>query len=301
MSSTTTIRPARKDDLERTAGMLNEHSQALHGADDLVPSDLLQYWESPDVEFPADVLVAESAGAISGYADVGLHGEYAWLDVRATAPDVLPDLLEAIEQRAGVKKQDAKLLGYTSDADTPLRDVYESAGYRLVRHSFRMRIELDEDPPEPEFPDGFTVRTMREGEERRFYDAQMASFADTWMFTVDPYESWRHWMVEDPAFDLALWFVAEKDDDLAGIVIARALESEPGVGWIRILGVVPDHRQQGVGQALLRHAFREFANRGFSAVGLGVDAENPTGAVRVYERAGMHVERTNLMFEKVQG
>jgi mycothiol synthase len=301
MSSTTTIRPARKDDLERTAGMLNEHSQALHGADDLVPSDLLQYWESPDVEFPADVLVAESAGAISGYADVGLHGEYAWLDVRATAPDVLPDLLEAIEQRAGVKKQDAKLLGYTSDADTPLRDVYESAGYRLVRHSFRMRIELDEDPPEPEFPDGFTVRTMREGEERRFYDAQMASFADTWMFTVDPYESWRHWMVEDPAFDQALWFVAEKDDDFAGIVIARALESEPGVGWIRILGVVPDHRQQGVGQALLRHAFREFANRGFSAVGLGVDAENPTGAVRVYERAGMHVERTNLMFEKVQG
>jgi mycothiol synthase len=301
MSSTTTIRPARKDDLERTAGMLNEHSQALHGADDLVPSDLLQYWESPDVEFPADVLVAESAGAISGYADVGLHGEYAWLDVRATAPDVLPDLLEAIEQRAGVKKQDAKLLGYTSDADTPLRDVYESAGYRLVRHSFRMRIELDEDPPEPEFPDGFTVRTMREGEERRFYDAQMASFADTWMFTVDPYESWRHWMVEDPAFDQALWFVAEKGDDLAGIVIARALESEPGVGWIRILGVVPDHRQQGVGQALLRHTFREFANRGFSAVGLGVDAENPTGAVRVYERAGMHVERTNLMFEKVQG
>jgi len=256
MSSPTTIRPARKDDLERTAEMLNEHSQALHGADDLVPSDLLQYWESPDVEFPDDVLVAESAGAISGYADVGLHGEHAWLDVRATAPDVLPGLLEAIERRAGVKKQDAKLL---------------------------------------------TVRTMREGEERRFYDAQMASFADTWLFTVDPYESWRHWMVDGPSFDPLLWFVAEKGDDLAGIVIARALENEPGVGWIRILGVVPDHRQQGVGQALLRCAFREFANRGFNAVGLGVDAENPTGAVRVYERAGMHVERTYLLFEKVQG
>jgi hypothetical protein len=36
-------------------------------------------------------------------------------------------------------------------------------------------------------------------------------------------------------------------------------------------------------------------------VGLGVDAENPTGAVRVYERAGMHVARTNLILEKVQG
>ena len=52
---------------------------------------------------------------------------------------------------------------------------------------------------------------------------------------------------------------------------------------------------------MLQHAFGEFARRGFDAVGLGVDAENPTGAVRVYERAGMRVERTNLLFEKLQG
>jgi mycothiol synthase len=302
MSSTITIRPARKDDLERTSQMLNEHSRALHGADDLVPSDLLQYWESPDVEFPADVLVAEgSDGAISGYADVGVHGEYVWLDVRATAPDALPGLLEAIEDRAVVKKADAKLMGYTSDADIALRDLYESAGYRLVRHSFRMRIQLDEAAPEPEWPEGFTVRTMREGEERRFFEAHLASFADTWMFNPEPYESWRHWMVDDARFDQSLWFAAEKEGELAGIVMARAPENEPGLGWVRILGVIPEYRQQGVGQALLRHTFREFANRDFDAVGLGVDAENPTGAVRVYERAGMRVERTSLIYEKLQG
>jgi mycothiol synthase len=299
MSSTITIRPARKDDLEGTAEMLNEHSRALQGADELVPSDLLQYWESPNVEFPADVLVAESPdGAIAGYADVGLHGEHIWLDVRATATDALPGLLEAIEARAATKKLDARLMGYTSDADTPLRDLYERAGYRPVRHSFRMRIELHEDPPEPEWPEGYTVRTMSEGEDRRFYDAQMASFADTWLFTVDPYESWRHWNVDEPGFDPSLWFAAEKGDELGGIVIARAPENEPGVGWVRILGVIPEHRQQGLAQALLRHTFREFASRGFKAVALGVDAENPTGAVRVYERAGMHVERTYLMYEK---
>lgn len=301
MSSTITIRPARKDDLVRTTEMLNEHSRALHGVDDVVPADLLQYWESPDVEFPADVLVAESPeGAISGYADLGVQGEHVWLDVRATAPDTLPGLLAAIEERAAAKKPDAKLMGYASDQDAPLRDLYESTGYQLVRHSFRMRIELDEDPAEPEWPKGFTVRTMREGEEPRFYDAQLASFADTWMFSPEPYESWRHWMIDDKSFDRSLWFLAEKGDELAGIVIARPLESEPGVGWVRILGVLPEHRQQGIGQALLRHTFREFASRGFSAVGLGVDAENPTGAVRVYERAGMDVERTNLLYEKAR-
>ena len=115
---------------------------------------------------------------------------------------------------------------------------------------------------------------------------------------VDLYESWLHWMVEEPSFDRSLWFLAEQDGDLAGIILSRAPENEPGLGWIRILGVLPEYRQRGLGQALLKHAFAEFASRGFKAVGLGVDAENPTGAVRVYERAGMHVERTNLIFEK---
>ena len=281
--------------------MLNEHSQKLHGVDDLTPADLQLYWDSPDVEFETDVVVAEnSGGTIVGYADIGIHGEHVWLDVRATASDALAALLEEIETRAVARKPDAKLMGYTSDSDTALRSAFESSGYELVRHSFRMRIALEQEPPEPGWPDGYAVRTMREGEERRFYDAQMASFADTWMFTPEQFETWSHYMVDDSAFDPTLWFVAEQGEDFAGILIGRAQEHQPGVGWIRILGVLPDHRQQGLGQALLRHSFRDFASRGFTAVGLGVDAENPTGAVRVYERAGMHVERTSLMYEKLQ-
>ena len=298
----TAVRSARMEDLESTAAMLNEHARGLHGVDDMTSTDLKMYWDSPDVEFETDILVAEnSGGSIVGYADLGIHGEHVWLDVRATGSEALPALLEEIETRAAARKPDAKLMGYSSDADMPLRTLYESSRYALIRHSFRMRIALDQEPPEPEWPDGYTVRTMREGEERRFYDAQMASFADTWMFTPEPFESWRHWMVDDSVFDRTLWLVAEQGDDLAGILIGRAPENEPGVGWIRILGVVPDHRQRGLGQALLRHSFRQFARRGFDAVGLGVDAENPTGAVRLYENAGMHVERTNLMYEKLQG
>jgi mycothiol synthase len=293
-----TIRAAGIEDLDATVAMLNEHSRQLHGADDVTPADLRQYWESPDVELGQDILVAEENGAIVGYADIGEHGDHVWLDVRATDAESLPQLLLAIENVAAAKKPDASLMGYTSADDAPLRGLFESSGYDLVRHSYRMRIELNGALPEPEWPDGISVRAMREGEERAFYDAHNASFAGTWMFHPEPYETWRHWFVEDPSFDPALWFAAESGDDLAGIVIARKAEQEPSFGWIRILGVLPEHRHRGIGQALLRHTFREFAARGLSAVGLGVDAENPTGAVRVYERAGMHVERTNLLFEK---
>src|SRR5262249_19806071 len=196
------------------------------------------------------------------------------------------------------KEPDKKLWSYSAADDAALNGLLEQMGYRPVRHSYRMRIDLDGRPLEPVWPNGVSVRTLREGEERRVYDATMASFADTWMLAVEPYENWFHWMVEEPSFDSSLWFLAESDGELAGVVIARAPENEPGVGWIRILGVLPEHRQKGLGQALLRHTFAEFASRGFHAVGLGVDAENPTGAVRVYERAGMHVERTNLIHEK---
>lgn len=293
-----TIRPARREDLDATVEMLNEHSRRLHGTNDVTPPDLLQYWESPDVELGQDVLVAEDGERITGYADVGLHGEHVWLDVRATDAGSLPALLLAIENVAAAKEPEAKVVGYTSADDTPLCDLFSSSGYDLVRHSYRMQVDLDGEPPAPEWPEGLSVRTMRGGEERRFYDAHNASFADTWLFHLEPYEVWHHWFVQDPSFDPTLWFVAEDGDDLAGIVIARLAEHEPGLGWVRILGVVPEYRHRGIGQALLRHTFGEFARRGLSAVGLGVDAENPTGAVRVYERAGMHVERTNLIFEK---
>jgi mycothiol synthase len=293
-----TIRPAVKDDLDATAAMLNEHSRRLHGVDDATPGDLLLYWESPDVDFDQDILVAENSDGIVGYADVGLYAGHVWLDVRATDEDSLPELLLAIEKVAAAKKPDAGLMAYTSEDDEPLRDLLSRSGYEVVRHSYRMRIALGGERAEPEWPEGFTVHAMREGEERRVYDAHNASFAGTWMFEPEPYELWRHWFIEDPAYHPSLWFMAEHGDDVAGIVIARAAESEPGLGWVRVLGVLPEYRQRGVAQALLRHTFAEFESRGFDAGGLGVDAQNPTGAVRVYERAGMHVERTNLLFQK---
>jgi mycothiol synthase len=273
----TAIRPAREEDVEAAAELLNEHSRRLHGTDDVTPADLLMFWKSPDVELGGDILLAENAEGLVGYADVGVHGDSVWLDVRGTDPEALPALLETIEERGTAKEPDKNLWGYTSGADKPLVDLYERSGYRRARHSFRMQIDLDGEPPALEWPDGFAVRTMRVGEERRVYEAQMASFADTWMFAPDPYESWLHWMVEEPSFDRSLWFLAEQDCELGGIILSRAPENEPGLGWIRILGVLPAYRNQGLGRALLRHTFAEFASRGFKAVGLGVDAENPTG------------------------
>jgi ribosomal protein S18 acetylase RimI-like enzyme len=73
---------------------------------------------------------------------------------------------------------------------------------------------------------------------------------------------------------------------------------DPAFGWVEVLGVGRPWRGRGLGLALLRHAFVEFAARGATRVGLGVDAENTTGAVRLYERAGMQPVRRQDVYEK---
>jgi ribosomal protein S18 acetylase RimI-like enzyme len=65
-----------------------------------------------------------------------------------------------------------------------------------------------------------------------------------------------------------------------------------------VLGVRRPWRKRGLGLALLHHAFGEFYRRGKRKAGLGVDAKNLTGAMRLYEKAGMHIHKQIDLFEK---
>jgi mycothiol synthase len=80
--------------------------------------------------------------------------------------------------------------------------------------------------------------------------------------------------------------------------VLRCDAERAGAGWIGAIGVLRPWRQRGLGLALLRHAFGEFYRRGQPRAGLGVDAQNPTGATRLYERAGMHVAYEAVAFKK---
>jgi ribosomal protein S18 acetylase RimI-like enzyme len=100
-------------------------------------------------------------------------------------------------------------------------------------------------------------------------------------------------------FDPTLWFVAMDGEEIAGISLCRDRSfNDPDVGWVSTLGVRRPWRKRGVGLALLRQSFGELYRRGKHKVGLGVDAENLTGALRLYENAGMHIHQAFDRFEK---
>ena len=73
----------------------------------------------------------------------------------------------------------------------------------------------------------------------------------------------------------------------AGICLLSESRAELGEGFVGVLGVLKDFRGRGLAQLLLRRAFVHYRERGRTAIALGVDATNTTGAVALYEKVGM--------------
>jgi mycothiol synthase len=283
-------RPVEPRDAPAVAELLNEYSRRLYGEGEVTAAEVEHWWGDPEIEAWLD------DGA---YADLGIRagGTRLWLDLRGAAS---AELLEAVEQRAReVAAPGALLRAVVASPDERLRRLFDDAGYRYVRSSHTMRIELDGEPEPPAWPAGIAARPARADDADAAYAAHMDSFADHWDFHPFPFESWRRWLLEAEDADPELWLLAFDGDELAGISLAAPHPSgDPRVGWISILGVRRPWRRRGLGLALLRGSFLELFRRGRSVIELSVDAGSTTGAVRLYERAGMHVSRRRDTLEK---
>jgi mycothiol synthase len=202
----------------------------------------------------------------------------------ATAP---PDARVAVNMWVNAKNEHAQ-------------QFYLAHGYKLVRTVYDMAIELTEAPPEPQWPEGITLRTMIPGQDDRpVHDALEEAFSDHWGHLPMPFELYMHYLYNSKEFDPTLAFMAMDGDEIAGLslCIKETLDGEVW-GWVDDLGVRRPWRKRGLGLALLRHSFGEFYRRGLPKIGLGVDATNLTGALRLYERAGMHVAQQFRAYQK---
>jgi len=181
--------------------------------------------------------------------------------------------------------------------------LFEDMGYSYIRSSYDMLIKMDTMPPEPLWPEGLAIRTYSPGDAEAVYRTDQDSFRDHFGFVEEPFEEgftrFKHFMTGHKDFDPSLWWLAFDGDELAGICLCRPQSYEnPNAGYVSILGVRRPWRKRGLGLAFLRNAFGEFYRRGKRKVSLGVDAENLTGALHLYEKAGMHVHKQFDIYEK---
>ncbi|HTP09461.1 MAG TPA: GNAT family N-acetyltransferase [Anaerolineae bacterium] len=312
-----TLRGATLDDLPEAVEMFNACSQKLIGVNEVTLEGYRREWEIPILNLPDNVkVVIAPDGSLVGCQEVwNLFDPHTRINTwgrvhpnhqgRGIATALLRWAEDHARQAIPLAPTGARvaLLNWINSLDTTAHAVMLRSGFDLIRHSYRMRIDFTEAPPASVWPDGITLRPFdpdRDLEAVAWADRE--AFRDHWGFTERPFDQdlkmFRHWIGE-PRFDPSLWFVAVHDHEVAGISLCDAwTEDDPDQGWVGSLGVLRQYRKQGLGLALLRHSFGELYRRGRRAVGLGVDAYNLTGALRLYEKAGMRVYRKNNTYEK---
>jgi ribosomal protein S18 acetylase RimI-like enzyme len=290
------VRHVYRDDVSAINALVVAADEAVMGWSDSTETDLLDWWRMVDLEQDSWLVENESLAA---YGVLYAHGDSAELDgyvEPGSKGNGLGRWLLERGQERGRERGLPKAQTWCLAQDAPAAALFESLGFREVRRYYRMLIELDGPPSEPEWPEGFRVDTFELDDARDFHAALNEAFEEEWNWVPKPFERWYEHRVEGPDFDPSVWWIVRDGEEIAGV-----LRGEPqrfDAGWVGAIGVLEKWRKRGLGLALLRHAFGEFYRRGQPKIGLGVDAQNPTGATRLYERAGMHVSYEAVAFEK---
>jgi mycothiol synthase len=215
----------------------------------------------------------------------------------ASGVHLLAPLLQVAREQA--RELDPALPLHVSAFTTSLGRiaVLDAAGGKVVRHFWRMMASVSESHPVAELPAGAEIRVIREDDAadlRTMFDVLETAFADHFGAAPTTYDEWIRFRSSTALSDRSLWWLATVDGEPAAALIGRRLGE---LGWIEEVGTLPAYRGRGLARALLLLAFAEFQRRGFAEVGLGVDATNPTGAVRLYESIGMRRSRDMACYE----
>ncbi len=287
-------RPLTHEDAALVAELLTEDERSLGLTPTIGENDVRSWWLRTNLDEDSWLLSEDGRAIATGWIEVHDGTAFGGSCVRPDAKGrglgaLLVDDTEARARKHGV----GRVLQHTLGADKSAHALLESRGYQPARRHYEMAIELTEEPPVPEVRDGLAVDTFREDEAREYHDAVGEAFANEWGFVPMSFEEWWKLRADD---DKSLWFVVRDGERIAAY--ARCESGRHGGGFVGMIGTRQAYRRQGLGQALLLHAFREFWARDIRRVSLGVDSENPTGATRLYERVGMHVVTEEITYEK---
>lgn len=194
-------------------------------------------------------------------------------------------------------------VGWPDEQVTGAIALFEAEGYETVRYGFMMIRPLDEPIPAAPLPAGLDIRPVRAADHRRIWDADVEAFRDHWDAAVRTDEDFAAWFAS-PDLDTSLWRVAWDGDEVSGSVMNFVYPEENerlGIerGWLEHVSVRRPWRRRGLAAALIADSLRALRDRGLAEAALVVDAENPTGALRLYESLGFRRHRTGVQYRKI--
>lgn len=175
-----------------------------------------------------------------------------------------------------------------------------SAGLEPSRKFHEMERDLRTEAPIPSDPQSpLRVVAWDPARDDEVRQAHNRAFRDHWGSTERNESFWKQWFTGSRNFRGALSrLVLDVEDQLQAYLLGYfydADEAATGVreAYIGQLGTLREARGRGAGTALLTHALASYREQGYHRASLGVDTENVTGALGLYERVGFVRKRSS--------
>ncbi len=210
---------------------------------------------------------------------------------------LLHENLRRVAERAAGESADevVEIRTHAQENEVGHRALLGKHGLEPIRWFFVMRRASLDDIPDAPFPDGLEYRPVTPDQHRAIFDAEVEAFRDHWSSREKTDEDFeRTFRREELTTDL--WVVAWDGDEIAGVVQTWIWPEENATlgvarGWLEHISVRRPWRRRGLGRAITAEALRRLAGAGMTEASLGVDAENPTGALGLYEGLGFEVHQ----------
>ncbi|TFG68351.1 MAG: GNAT family N-acetyltransferase [Anaerolineales bacterium] len=191
-----------------------------------------------------------------------------------------------------------------SDNELDWINVIEQEGYKVVRYGYNMvRPNLNDIPAYP-LSKGLEIRPVEPDQYEIIWEAAVEAFRDHWGFSEDEWslENLKAWE-NDQSFNPSLWKVAWDGNQVAGMVLNYINENENQEykrkrGYTETICVRRPWRRRGLAKALIAESLLLHKSLGMTETAHGVDAENPNGALQLYENLGYQAVKTGMVYRK---
>ena len=300
------------EDFPNIAAVMNASLTADGSKERITAEDLINLYAHPAHWDPqGDILLVEVAGKLIGYANMEWRQDDRGDCLHMIDLYLLPawrggDLelamqrhMEGCIRQAATPELDGLPHWFVSKVPEtwPTRiEMLRASGYAPVRYYFEMqRPLLDGSLPDMLLPAGLALRPPLPEHYRAIWEAGAECFRDQQEYVALSEEDYQAW-VATPGLDPSLWLVAWDGDQLAGAAIN--VIHHGAWGETDDLFVRRPWRKQGLGRALLAGSLHLFKARGLTTAGLGVDAENVSGALGLYERLGYRPYQRSASYRK---
>lgn len=313
--------PTREDDAD-WVDLLAAIEAVDHFGEVYAADDIDDEWESLTAHPETDSVFVWDGPQLVGFGwlktQVGTVKEHTlglWGGVRPShrRQGIGTDLLQwqmgrAREVAAGLDAaQPAKLRLDLLEGQADRVALAERAGLEPVRTFLDMGRSTSTAAPAPVDPvAGLSLVDWSPDRDEAARQAHGDAFLDHWGSEPRGPEEWRHWYTGHRGFrpDLSVLAIDGATDLVAGLVLCAAYPADwengaaPVEAWITSVATRRPWRGKGVAAWLLTEVLGRIAesDTGFERAILGVDSENPTGAVRVYERLGFRPVRAAVTY-----